>query len=431
MSRFFLSFTILSCLSLLSACSESSSEPPDAAKDASGSDDEAALLCRDRIDGYPCGAGKLCIAGTCVLSSCGDGFIDESTGEECDDQNRTDGDGCNSDCRFSCRLDEDCDDGNHCNGAERCIEAGFGKLCVGASAPLDCDGGAACTIYRCDPSAKTIEEACTSEPMDISNARCWRDDDGDGHPSFAIDDSCAEPEEPGCGNALPLEVNEETSCGCPLGYIAAIKDSTQEDCDDQDALIHPGAPELCGDEKDNNCDGIADHIAAQPDAILEYCGVDADNDGYPDPNELGEIELMMGYECVCPAGTKRIQESRIAAADCDPSNNQVHPGVTAYSGLPYCVGEGRLAESERIDGVGIVFSCSGGAEYSFDFNCDGEESHEYTTVSNSCGTNASCNRPGWTVELPECGQEMVYLECIKDGHSTCGTRRLPRIATCR
>lgn len=45
----------------------------------------------------------------------------------------------------------------------------------------------------------------------------------------------------------------ETSDGDADGSSVA-----QGDCDDTDATVHPGAPEICGDGKDNDCDGVAD-----------------------------------------------------------------------------------------------------------------------------------------------------------------------------
>ena len=57
----------------------------------------------------------------CVLEKCGDGTLDP--GEECDDGNTTDGDGCDSECNIEVKcgdgnLDpgEECDDGNNTDG---------------------------------------------------------------------------------------------------------------------------------------------------------------------------------------------------------------------------------------------------------------------------------------------------------------------------
>src|SRR5262249_7975789 len=43
---------------------------------------------------------------------CGDGTLD--AGEQCDDGNAIDGDGCSADCRLECRAAADCDDADPC-----------------------------------------------------------------------------------------------------------------------------------------------------------------------------------------------------------------------------------------------------------------------------------------------------------------------------
>src|SRR5262249_45685278 len=63
----------------------------------------AAHVCTSGADssqnGSACGAGKACNAGSCDLL-CGNSKLDP--GEACDDGNKTDGDGCQHDCTFTC-----------------------------------------------------------------------------------------------------------------------------------------------------------------------------------------------------------------------------------------------------------------------------------------------------------------------------------------
>ena len=85
-----------------------------------GCADEAQLrACADLADDVACrvdgrGAG-LCRDGACVVAICGDGKI--QPGEDCDDANRVDGDGCSAVCTSEgCGNGvrdegEDCDDG--------------------------------------------------------------------------------------------------------------------------------------------------------------------------------------------------------------------------------------------------------------------------------------------------------------------------------
>lgn len=79
--------------------------------------------CERFPDGTPCAAAgrSLCQGGACLLSTCGDGFVDEGNGELCDLGDELNSDAPDSECRRSCRLpvcgdgivdsDEACDNG--------------------------------------------------------------------------------------------------------------------------------------------------------------------------------------------------------------------------------------------------------------------------------------------------------------------------------
>ena len=51
-----------------------------------------------------------------------------------------------------------------------------------------------------------------------------------------------------------------------MGPVAVIRGP---DCDDGRADVHPGLPEVLGDLRDNNCDGLIDVVDSQ--GHREYC----------------------------------------------------------------------------------------------------------------------------------------------------------------
>jgi hypothetical protein len=163
---------------------------------------------------------------------------------------------------------------------------------------------------------------------------------------------------------------DSTAEVCPAepGYVR-----TRGDCDDTQASVYPGAPELC-DGLDNNCDGDID------EDFIRW--PDADNDGFGDPE---------GARILCTEVAGYVDNAR----DCYDGNAAARPGQT----VP-------------------VFSHRG--DGSFDYNCDGVETKRFPE-NGRCGTPPlTCAfvpngfRPGW-VEGPitPCGEigELIF-QCL-------------------
>ena len=77
------------------------------------------------------------------------------------------------------------------------------------------------------------------------------DDDCDG----ATDEGCVTyyEDSDGDGYGNPASTKTVASPAPPPGYV-----SNSSDCNDNKALIYPGAPERCNNNKDDDCDGMID-----------------------------------------------------------------------------------------------------------------------------------------------------------------------------
>ena len=103
--------------------------------------------------------------GVCLKAGCGNGVKD--VGEDCDDGNVDDTDGCTKLCKFTCASDADCDDGNKCNGTETCTVATH-KCKVGTA--VSCSPKSGCT-GACEPSTG----ACSYPDADKDGVSCDKD----------------------------------------------------------------------------------------------------------------------------------------------------------------------------------------------------------------------------------------------------------------
>ncbi|MBX3245665.1 MAG: putative metal-binding motif-containing protein [Myxococcales bacterium] len=159
-------------------------------------------------DGCICNGVETCADGVCVAGA-----------DPCDDGIECTSDDCDESagrCVFEA-SDESCDDGDLCNGAEVCA---LGLGCRPGPRLL-CNDGDACTVGRCDSS-----EGCSFELRDL---------DGDG---FA-DDRCG-----------GLDCNDDPVIG---------------------GSIYPGAPEVCDNGIDDNCNRLVDYRDPTCSGVNDDC----------------------------------------------------------------------------------------------------------------------------------------------------------------
>jgi hypothetical protein len=116
----------------------------------------------------------------------------------------------------------------------------------------------------------------------------------------------------GFSAACSSELETDTGKNDPVEPVDVDGDGfpAEEDCNDEDAAIFPGAEERC-DTVDNDCDGEVDEEAV--DAMTLY--VDKDGDGFGDVDSpTKSCELAFGY----------VEDS----TDCDDARFAVNPAAT-------------------------------------------------------------------------------------------------------
>ena len=318
-----------------------------------------------------------------------------------------DGDGDNhgdpNDYEYVCTGQPDVDhvlDGDDCDDNDLDNFPGNNEICDGQDNDcagdidegydVDGDGytqcGGDCDDTRSDtyPGAA---ETCNNNDDDCdgdvdegqANAGCliyYPDDDEDGY---------GEPGRPTC------------LCEGAAGDGYALNN---QDCDDGDDAIYPGAPESCNND-DDDCDGAIDEGEDNPDCTDYYR--DLDGDGY------GDIDFT---QCLCDPDAGNDYDVT-DSTDCYDSNASAHPGQTTYF------------TSARGDG-------------SYDYNCDGTESKRYTAqegYSCSCDWLVWCtcsgSGDGWNGGIAGCGVSGTWVSNCSDDWFSCSYSTSSRTQSCR
>ena len=303
-----------------------------------------------------------------------DGYIaDHASGlYDCDDADATInpdglelcGDGVDNDCDASVDEDDAFDtvtwyadgdtDGYGDDGAtlESCAQPD-GYVDVAG----DCDDSAAGinpdALETCDDVDEDCDSVIDEDPTDAATWYADADEDNYGDASSTLD-ACDEPEgyvgnDTDCddaeGSVNPLavelcdgidnncdgETDEDDAYDASTWYVDGDTDgygdaastteacylpdgysSTDDDCDDTNGNVYPGAEEIC-DELDNDCDGEVDNNAS--DAFVWYA--DTDEDGFGD-----EDSSTTSATCEAPDGYVP------DATDCDDGDGAVNTDAT-------------------------------------------------------------------------------------------------------
>ncbi len=274
-----------------------------------------------------------------------------------------DGDGYVTDEEQDC-VDSYPEDDLDCNDDNGEVHPGAWELCNGQDD--DCDGDIdedndldGDGVTSCGPDGKpgNEDDDCVDTNPDVypgATEICNHvddncdgaidegfDQDGDGFTSCSndCDDSNADvyigaPELcDGIDNDCDTQIDEDfdgdsdgwTSCG-PDGQAGTADD----DCDDNDATVNPGLEEVCGDNKDNDCDGTIDEDVDEDGDGFTTCGGDCDDSDatiYP-----GATETCNGLDDDCDGDIDEDFDTdgdgfTSCGGDCDDTDAAIYPGA--------------------------------------------------------------------------------------------------------
>ncbi|MEZ4255779.1 MAG: hypothetical protein R3A78_08670 [Polyangiales bacterium] len=193
----------------------------------------------------------------------------------------------------TCSSNDDCDDGLFCDGQEICDPTADGASpftgCAPGVAP-NCDDAANCTVDSCDENGNACRNRkrdglcddgvdCTSDTCDPASSQA--DEDGCLHAetnaacqSTCFPNATCSVGAGGCVMGTPLVCTTNDACvvaSCSEEAQMCVESQLDEDgdgaspescggddCDDTRATVHPGASEICGNSRDDDCDTDVD-----------------------------------------------------------------------------------------------------------------------------------------------------------------------------
>ena len=249
-------------------------------------------------------------------------------------------------------------------------------------APEICDGG---VDNDCD--AATIEGDDNDGDTETSCTDC---DDTDNTVYTGATELCDGLDNDCDGSLGPAEIDADADFFFTCTFVATGGDPAYggDDCDDGDATIFPGAPELC-DGQDNDCDSALPADEADGDAdgfmVCELDCDDADSTSFP-----GATELCDGVDNDCngviPSDEADADADtfRVCDSDCDDGDPARYPGnAEVCDGLDNDC-DGALPADEADGDADGEMQCSG--------DCDDADPSVFTTAPEICdGLDNNCD----------------------------------------
>ncbi len=202
----------------------------------------------------------------------------------------------------------------------------------------------------------------------------------------------------GCGGGIGAKTTDPDDLDGD-GYPA------EEDCDDDNAAVNPGATEVCNGV-DDDCDGLLDTVDdSLADGVELYA--DEDGDGYGDPDKL---------ILTCSPGEDAVEDN----TDCDDDNSSTHPGATEVcntsadddcdgdtndEGAEGCIDLFEDADGDGFGGVGSACLCDPNDAYPsyFSQDCDDGDADVNPDAAEVCNDGVDNDCDGGPDECPLAG----------------------------